>query len=90
MVNTLHITRTPAAGAAVDSGGHAFRAYGIDDDALILVRPDGHIGLTASRDDAQAVLDYLDRWRSTHSHRLRNARSHPHLAQLPMRFRRDG
>jgi 2-polyprenyl-6-methoxyphenol hydroxylase-like FAD-dependent oxidoreductase len=56
LVNTRHLTRT---GATVD---HAFRAYGIHDDTLILVRPDGHIGLTAVADDAQGVLDYLNRW----------------------------
>ncbi|WP_323807903.1 FAD-dependent oxidoreductase [Amycolatopsis keratiniphila] len=34
-------------------------AYAAPDDRLVLVRPDGYIGLIAPADDAQAVLGYL-------------------------------
>ncbi|MDA3649406.1 FAD-dependent oxidoreductase [Saccharopolyspora indica] len=34
-------------------------AYAGPDDRLVLVRPDGYIGLVAPADDARAVLDYL-------------------------------
>jgi hypothetical protein len=40
-----------------DPHGHARRAYGITGDALVLVRPDDHVGLVAST--ADEVLDYL-------------------------------
>jgi hypothetical protein len=44
----------------VDAEGHTFRAYGITDQALILVRPDGYIGLTAeSFGQEQPIIDYL-------------------------------
>lgn len=33
------------------------RAYG--EDALVLVRPDGYVGLVADADDASAVAGYL-------------------------------
>jgi hypothetical protein len=44
-------------GGLVDDAGHVADAYG--QDALVLVRPDGYIGLTADADDASAVADYL-------------------------------
>ena len=44
-------------GGLIDDGGHAAHAYGKD--ALVLVRPDGYIGLIADADDAPAVADYL-------------------------------
>jgi hypothetical protein len=37
--------------------GHAARAYGTD--ALILVRPDGYIGLIADPAEAETVAEYL-------------------------------
>jgi FAD binding domain len=43
----------------VESDGHASHAYGITGDALILVRPDGYIGLTGGRADFQPIMDYL-------------------------------
>ena len=43
----------------IDTEGHTFRAYGIPDHALILVRPDGYIGLTAGSDGAAPIIDYL-------------------------------
>ena len=58
-------------GGLVDDGGHVARAYGRD--ALVLVRPDGYIGLIADADDASAVADYLRMTRITPS------RLHSHL-----------
>jgi 2-polyprenyl-6-methoxyphenol hydroxylase-like FAD-dependent oxidoreductase len=42
-----------------DHEGHARRAYGVTGDAVVLVRPDGHVALTAPADATGAVLDYL-------------------------------
>jgi 2-polyprenyl-6-methoxyphenol hydroxylase-like FAD-dependent oxidoreductase len=44
-------------GGLVDYAGHAAQTYG--QDALVLVRPDGYIGLIADADDAVAVAGYL-------------------------------
>jgi len=44
-------------GGLIDAAGHAAHAYG--QDALILIRPDGYIGLIADADDALAVAGYL-------------------------------
>jgi hypothetical protein len=41
----------------LDDGGHVARAYGAD--ALILVRPDGYIGLIADPEETGAVAGYL-------------------------------
>ncbi|WP_165422783.1 FAD-dependent monooxygenase [Ktedonosporobacter rubrisoli] len=43
----------------VDSAGHAYQAYGISDAALVLVRPDGYIGLTGGNLDQELIIDYL-------------------------------
>ncbi|MEU9092557.1 FAD-dependent monooxygenase [Streptomyces sp. NPDC048428] len=45
-----------------DDGGHARSAYGIgpDEDALVLVRPDNHVGLFAPAGDLEAVGAYLN------------------------------
>src|SRR5215469_338105 len=43
----------------VDSDGQAYRAYGIRGSALILVRPDGYIGLTAGSPGQEPIIDYL-------------------------------
>ncbi|MFJ1934567.1 FAD-dependent monooxygenase [Kitasatospora sp. NPDC088160] len=43
----------------LDPGGHARRAYGIDGDAVVLVRPDGHVGLTAGAVDPAALTAHL-------------------------------
>ena len=45
------------AGGLIDDAGHAAWAYG--QDALILIRPDGYIGLIADADNALAVAGYL-------------------------------
>jgi 2-polyprenyl-6-methoxyphenol hydroxylase-like FAD-dependent oxidoreductase len=43
----------------VDSDGQAHRAYGISGNALILVRPDGYIGLTGGSPNQEPIIDYL-------------------------------
>jgi Aromatic-ring hydroxylase, C-terminal len=43
----------------VDSEGQAYRAYGIRGDALILIRPDGYIGLTGRNISQEPIIDYL-------------------------------
>jgi 2-polyprenyl-6-methoxyphenol hydroxylase-like FAD-dependent oxidoreductase len=43
----------------VDSDGQAHRAYGIRGSALILVRPDGYIGLTGGSPGQEPIIDYL-------------------------------
>ena len=43
----------------IDSDGEAYRAYGPANDALVLVRPDGYVGLTTGNLEAQPVIDYL-------------------------------
>ncbi len=45
------------AGGLIDDAGDVARAYGAD--ALVLVRPDGYIGLIADAGDAPAVTGYL-------------------------------
>jgi 2-polyprenyl-6-methoxyphenol hydroxylase-like FAD-dependent oxidoreductase len=45
--------------ALIDSQGHAHRAYGIRDQAVILVRPDGYIGLTGGNLDQESIIGYL-------------------------------
>jgi 2-polyprenyl-6-methoxyphenol hydroxylase-like FAD-dependent oxidoreductase len=54
------LVRPHLIGPASDDAGHVARAYG--GDALILIRPDGYIGLTADADDPSAVADYLRSW----------------------------
>ena len=44
-------------GGLIDDAGHVAHAYG--QDSLILIRPDGYIGLIADADNALAVADYL-------------------------------
>ncbi|GAA1944305.1 FAD-dependent oxidoreductase [Amycolatopsis minnesotensis] len=43
----------------IDSDRHARRAYGIDGDALVLVRPDNHVAMITEASDADGVLGYL-------------------------------
>jgi 2-polyprenyl-6-methoxyphenol hydroxylase-like FAD-dependent oxidoreductase len=44
-------------GGLIDDHGHVARTYGKD--LVILVRPDGYVGLIANADDAPAVAGYL-------------------------------
>ncbi|WP_437281964.1 hypothetical protein WME90_15820 [Sorangium sp. So ce375] len=45
--------------AVVDTEGHARAGYGVDGDALVLVRPDGYIGRFASPGTAEELDEYL-------------------------------
>ncbi|WP_079110740.1 FAD-dependent monooxygenase [Streptomyces roseifaciens] len=42
-----------------DPDGHARRAYGVEGDGLVLVRPDNHIALSAGADRGAEVVDRL-------------------------------
>jgi len=53
---------TPDRDTYIDSAGHAHAAYGITTDALILVRPDGYVGLTAGNLSSQPIIEYLRRF----------------------------
>jgi hypothetical protein len=46
-------------GALVDPDGSAFARYGVGSEALILVRPDGHIATRVPGHDVEAILAYL-------------------------------
>jgi 2-polyprenyl-6-methoxyphenol hydroxylase-like FAD-dependent oxidoreductase len=64
LLRTYIITRpgTPTATAGnvlVDRDGEAYRTYGITKDALVLVRPDGYVGLTTGSLEPQPIIDYL-------------------------------
>ena len=43
----------------IDRDGEAYRTYGITKDALVLVRPDGYVGLIAGSLEPQPIIDYL-------------------------------
>jgi hypothetical protein len=45
----------------IDHEGHAHRDYGIDGDTLLIVRPDGYVGMRVTDPDQVRVLDYLGR-----------------------------
>jgi 2-polyprenyl-6-methoxyphenol hydroxylase-like FAD-dependent oxidoreductase len=64
LLRTYTITRsgTPSAtedNILIDSDGDAYRTYGITKDALVLVRPDGYVGLTSGSPEPQPIIDYL-------------------------------
>ncbi|MFJ6700204.1 FAD-dependent monooxygenase [Streptomyces sp. NPDC091272] len=46
-------------GGLRDEGGHARTAYGVEGDALVLVRPDNHVSMITGADGRNAVLDHL-------------------------------
>ena len=46
-----------AADTIVDTEGHAYRAYDVADGTMVLVRPDGYIGLITV--SAASVAEYL-------------------------------
>ncbi|WP_225292703.1 hypothetical protein [Nonomuraea aurantiaca] len=48
------------AGTLTDDNGHAADAYGITGEAMVLVRPDGHLALTVEAHESAAVLNYLE------------------------------
>ncbi|MEU8892767.1 FAD-dependent monooxygenase [Streptomyces sp. NPDC048442] len=54
-VRTYPVDAGPHGGLS-DDDGHARAAYGIEGDALVLIRPDNHVALFAAADDKDAVL----------------------------------
>lgn len=66
IVHAYTITRgatilVPSDHALLDIDGYASHFYGIRRDAVILVRPDGYIGLTTGGFDVQPINEYLYR-----------------------------
>ncbi|HEX3792824.1 MAG TPA: FAD-dependent monooxygenase [Pseudonocardiaceae bacterium] len=53
------LVRPVEVSAAADPEGLAAERYGVTGDTLVLVRPDGYLGLIASADRPAAVSDYL-------------------------------
>jgi phenol 2-monooxygenase (NADPH) len=46
-----------------EQAGNAYRNFGISDEgALVVVRPDGYVGLVAGLSDADSVLSYFRSW----------------------------
>lgn len=59
---TVMVGRSTTPGAdLIDDADQARLGYGAQDGALVVVRPDGYIGVTATTDDAAAVAGYLER-----------------------------
>jgi hypothetical protein len=57
-VGPVRVVGIDAAGGGVsDPDGHAWEAYGAADGELVLIRPDGHIGIRST--DEAVVTDYL-------------------------------
>lgn len=59
-VRIVHVVAKPTGPAdVVDSDGHLARAYGASDRTLVLIRPDGYVGVISEAGDESAVSDYL-------------------------------
>ncbi len=59
-LRTLHVVGQPAGpGDIADTDGLLASAYGAADRTLVLIRPDGYIGLVSDAGDVSAVSDYL-------------------------------
>ena len=59
-LRTLHVTGRPAGPDDIaDTEGHLASAYGAADRTLVLIRPDGYVGLISDAGDVSAVSDYL-------------------------------
>ncbi|MET9264245.1 FAD-dependent oxidoreductase [Amycolatopsis sp. NPDC004079] len=59
-VRTFHVVPEAAAEDEVaDSSGHLARAYSPTDRTLVLLRPDGYVGLISDAGDLTAVTEYL-------------------------------
>ncbi|WP_439378749.1 FAD-dependent oxidoreductase [Amycolatopsis lexingtonensis] len=57
---TLRVVDRPAgAGEIADTAGHLAGAYGATDRTLVLIRPDGYLGLISDAGDGEAVSAYL-------------------------------
>jgi 2-polyprenyl-6-methoxyphenol hydroxylase-like FAD-dependent oxidoreductase len=79
---TVRAVRVVPAGSSadaeclVDSSGHAHAAFGVRGDALVLVRPDGHIGLFAAPGTLEQVDQYLRRVIGAPAHDTRDQTQH--------------
>lgn len=61
-LNTLRVVTEPTGpGELVDSHGSLAAAYGGDEHTLVLIRPDGYVGLISDAGDTAAASDYLMR-----------------------------
>lgn len=59
-LTTLHVTdRAVGRDDVVDTHGHLAQAYRPTDRALVLIRPDGYVGLISDTGDTEAVSRYL-------------------------------
>ena len=59
-LRVLHVVERPAGpGDIADSAGHLADAYAPSDRTLVLIRPDGYVGLISDAGDFAAVSDYL-------------------------------
>lgn len=54
-----HSMSTASAHTLIDNYDQAYRAYGITNAALILIRSDGYIGLTGGNISQEPIIDYL-------------------------------
>ncbi|AGL16447.1 FAD-dependent oxidoreductase [Actinoplanes sp. N902-109] len=59
-LRVLRVVPRPAGPSEfTDSAGHLTAAYAATTRTLVLIRPDGHLGLISDRGDASAVTDYF-------------------------------
>jgi hypothetical protein len=62
---TVLPAESPASGPDMslltDGDGHAHRDYAIDGDTLLIIRPDGYVGMRATDPDEAEILPYLRR-----------------------------
>ncbi|MEA5360477.1 FAD-dependent oxidoreductase [Amycolatopsis sp., V23-08] len=59
-IRTLQVVERPAGpGDVADTGGHLAAAYGATEGTLVLIRPDGYVGLISDAGDVPAVAAYL-------------------------------
>ncbi|MFG1643162.1 FAD-dependent oxidoreductase [Amycolatopsis sp. NPDC049252] len=59
-VRTLQVVERPAGpGDIADTGGHLAAAYGAAEGTLVVIRPDGYVGLISDAGDVSAVAAYL-------------------------------
>jgi 2-polyprenyl-6-methoxyphenol hydroxylase-like FAD-dependent oxidoreductase len=57
-----HLTREAAPGVLHDVDGRAFPRLGVEQTALYLIRPDGHVGYRRAGTDLDGLQRYLSRW----------------------------
>ena len=60
-IQALRVVEQPTRhGDIADTRGLLARAYGATDRTLVLIRPDGHVGLISDAGDVAAVSGYFD------------------------------